>query len=205
MENPSFGFSVASYLNDEPNRINKLYCLVYSFMAQSYDNWKINIVHDGPISDQNTKDKYYELQKISAKIKCFESEKRLNHWGHEYRREYALKTECDILGFTNDDNYYTPNCLFLLKEYLKENDVMICQCLHRIGKNTGFYKILKSTKPKPKHGTIDMSCFFIKNNIVRNNDLNSFGHNADFSYINKILSLENIKTVFVDHVIVVHN
>ena len=58
MSNLSFGFSVASYLNDEPNRINKLYCLVYSFLSQSYENWKLNIVHDGKITDEKIKKKY---------------------------------------------------------------------------------------------------------------------------------------------------
>jgi len=204
MENPSFGFSVASYLNDEPNRINKLYCLVYSFMAQSYDNWKINIVHDGPILDQNTKDKYYELQKISAKIKCFESEKRLNHWGHEYRREYALKTECDILGFTNDDNYYTPNCLLFLKESVEDNDIVICQCLHRIASNRKTYKVLKPTKPKPLFKTIDLCCYFIKKSIVEKETWNSFKHSADFHYIDKVFSLDK-KVLFIENPIIIHN
>lgn len=204
MENPSFGFSVASYLNDEPNRINKLYCLVYSFMAQSYENWKINIVHDGPILDQNIKNRYYELQNISTKIKCFESEKRLNHWGHEYRREYALKTECDILGFTNDDNYYTPNCLLLLKDNIENNDILICECLHRIAQDKKIYKILKPTKPKPKFKSIDLCCYFIKSGIVQKEIWSFINRSADFNYIQKVVSNTD-KIKFIDYPIIVHN
>lgn len=204
MENLSFGFSVASYLNEEPNRINKLYCLVYSFMAQSYENWKINIIHDGPILNQTIKDKYYELQNISTKIKCFESEKRLNHWGHEYRREYALKTECDILGFTNDDNYYTPNCLLVLKENIENNDVVICQCLHRIAQNRKIYRILQPSKPKPVFATIDLCCYFIRNNIVQKEIWNFTNRAADFNYIQKVVSNTD-KIKFIDYPIIVHN
>ena len=207
MSNLSFGFSVASYLNDEPNRINKLYCLVYSFLSQSYENWKLNIVHDGKITDEKIRKKYYELELLSEKIKCFESNERLNHWGHEYRREYALKTDCDILGFTNEDNYYNPKILNLLNNVFltKECNVVISECIHRIKNDPYLYKILKSTKPIPKNGTIDLCCYFLKRELVNNTEWKSFGYGADFSYITKIIKENKTNIHFINFPLMFHN
>ena len=117
-QGPSVGIVVASYLNEDLRRTHALISLLASISAQTYQNWRVKIVHDGPINNPLPNNEL--IQDPRVEFICTQ-ERKLQH-GHPHRRSYALspftcksenstalpEVKPDYLMFTNDDNYYMP-------------------------------------------------------------------------------------------------
>ena len=75
---------VSSYLNSPyENRINTLYCLIYSLLAQTYKNFEIIIHHDGPLEDESLKNKF---EVLDSRIKFIVLPEQKKNWGFYDRR-----------------------------------------------------------------------------------------------------------------------
>ena len=99
-----------------------LKCFINSIRAQTSNNWRLVIIHDGPnpILHKDLKDNGYLS---SNRITFIEHPVRTENYGHLLRKwslENVIKNEYVLL--TNGDNYYTPN---MIEEVSKRNEDLI--------------------------------------------------------------------------------
>ena len=138
-DGPTVGIVVASYLNDDSRRQDALTCLLSSIVAQTYPNWSVKIVHDGPV-DSALPANHITLD---PRIDFICTPTRTKQHGHPHRREQALAPftykgspstvqQPEYIVFTNDDNYYMPVFLeWMLAEAIgTKSDFMYCDMVH---------------------------------------------------------------------------
>jgi Glycosyl transferase family 2 len=188
---------IATYLNDKHvNRINSLYCIVYSLLYQTYSNFEIVIHHDGPLEDISLPDRF---EKIDNRIKFITMPERKGNWGFHDRWNIAIDTQdADWILFTNDDNYYVPSFLeFMLKTANEEHsDIVFCNMLHNCG------DLWKPMDTMPVCGSIDLGSYMSKTELVKKTTWDDFSWIADYKYLEKLIQNGGIckkinKTLFV--------
>ena len=190
-------FVVASYLNDEhAYRLNTLKCLIYSIVSQTYKNLEIFIHHDGPLNDESIKK---EIEEIDERITFIVTEKRKGAWGFYDRRDVALMEPLsDWIVFTNDDNYYVPKfaevMTFVVNEH--KSEMIFCNLVHN-GIN---YTALDT---ELRIGGIDLGCYMLSSNIVKQVPWTDYVSSADGIYALKAAKLTN--AIKIDNIMFVHN
>ena len=186
---------VASYLNDH-TRINSMYCLIYSLLSQSYQNFEIIIHHDGPIHDINLKN---SIESLSNKITVLDNLERKGSWGHYHRWPTAtINNDADWIVFTNDDNYYVPKFLETMINYALHYNTEFVHCDHL--HNELGYSVLVSN---PEPGSIDMGAFMSSMNLVKTNSWDTYIDIADGLYAKKLAS--KTTPIKVPGVLFIHN
>ena len=189
-------FVICAYLNEDSNRLNQLYCCVYSLLSQTYKDIEIYIHHDGPINDTNIPNKF---ETIDSRIKFIVLPEQKKTWGFYDRRNIALiEPTAKWIVFTNDDNYYmTVFTEYMLKALEYHNSEMaICNLVH----DHFNYTVLDSY---PQVCKIDMGNFMSSSRLVKDTEWNSFVPEADGIYAVEISKKTN--PVKIDHILFVHN
>jgi glycosyltransferase involved in cell wall biosynthesis len=188
-------FVVASYLND-PKKIPGMFCLLYSLLAQTYQNFEVIIHHDGPLDDPTLKQ---QIEKLSSKIKVLDNLERKQAWGHYHRYPTALiEPHADWVVFTNDDNYYIPLFLekVLNKAYSEQSGMVIFDTVH----SHFAYNVLNV---HPDRCSIDIGSFITRMDLVRDTPWTDYIGEADGIYAAKIASKTN--PVKAPGILFVHN
>ena len=180
-----------------------LKCFINSIKAQTSDNWKLTIIHDGP-NDKLKKELIDENYLIPNKVEFISYYKRTEVWGHLLRKwalENVIKNEYVLL--TNGDNYYTPN---MVEEVSKRNeDFIYFDLIHshvtESNHNRSSYGYINS---ELKYGRIDIGNVVVKSSLAKKAGFNSTVPDADWFYFEDILKLT--PTVYkIDKVLFVHN
>lgn len=188
---------VSSYLNSPyENRINTLYCLIYSLLAQTYNNFEIIIHHDGPLEDESLKNKF---EILDSRIKFICSESRRNNWGFHERYNLAIEDhDSDYILFTNDDNYYVPLFLQIMIRSMKENesDLVYCNLVHN---ERGYFPI----NTYPEIGYIDLGCFISSIDIIKKTPWKYMHKEADGEYFKELFQIGN--PIKISNILFVHN
>jgi len=193
-----FSIVIASY-----KRIKQLRCLLYSLVCQTYDNFEVITLHE--CQD----DEFDELTLEFTKDKRFifyTDQIRYCDFGHTMRNKGYHFSSGDVIVFTNDDNYYTPNFLSELKLALDSNpgsDFVYYDMVHshnnklnHNGKDYGLFI------PKLGHSLIDVGQFAIRKETAKGHLFNS-KPDADGDYIEEIK--HKIKPVYINKILYVHN
>lgn len=193
-------FVVCSYLNDDPDRVKKLYGCVYSLVVQTHKNIEIYIHHDGPLNDTSIPDK---IRAIDDRVVFLDNLERVYRWGFPHRRPTALiEPHADWIVFTNDDNYYLPKfCEIMLNTAFENNAGMVyCDMLHT-DCNTPITTHM-STYPSP--GWIDMGSFMTRTDIIEKTEWDNMDEPiADGIYAQKISQTTN--SVKAPGILYIHN
>jgi hypothetical protein len=91
-----------------------LQIMINCFRIQTDKKWEMHIIHDGP-APEDVKAVIPE----DPRIFFYETEKRLQNYGHPNRR-YMLNTiqvnTNDFILITNDDNYYMPEYVRYMRQ-----------------------------------------------------------------------------------------
>ncbi len=189
---------VASYLNNDPRRIDSLMCLVYSIRAQTYKNWELVIIHDGPITDPNVEKTFLDLNKMPL-VSAVISEVRKNDFGHSWRHwGICHKATGQYVGLSNDDNYYMPNYFeWMLWEMItKEAELSICNMVHSHRQ----WQVIFS---KPERGYVDAGNWIATMELARSVPWTDKGFAGDWTYFNalqtKARTLAKVKGVLFVH------
>lgn len=193
-DQPLVRLVVASYLNEERvSRRAALHCLLHSLRAQTYANWNLTVVHDGPCDWQLV------LPEPDARIEFLTTPRKIGHFGHKYRRRYALEGPGDVIGFTNDDNYYAPTYLeWMLHTMQKERaEFVYCDMVHS-------HQMWKPFKTEPKYRKLDLGGFLVKRRLVENVPWTDFSFKGDGTYINALVAKAR-RTAKVNATLFVHN
>lgn len=188
---------IATYLNGEYiNRINRLYCVIYSLLSQTYQNFDILIHHDGPLEDKNIKEK---IQLIDNRISFIETQERKNLWGFDVRHKLARDSKnIDYILFTNDDNYYAPIfldvCVKTMEEY--KTDMVFCNF---ITKSNGYMPVISQTKVYH----IDLGCYMSSYKLVKDTPWEDTTWIADGLYAEKLA--EKTNPIKINSLLFTHN
>jgi len=106
--------------------------LVPSLICQTYPDWHLMLVHDGPCS-QWVRDAINGV--TDPRVEFIETAKRRGNWGHPIRAEMVerMPEEADFAVHTNGDNYYVPQFLETMCQSFQPGDVATyCSFLHHL-------------------------------------------------------------------------
>lgn len=202
---PAVGIVAASYLNDDERRSRALTCMLASIAAQTYTNWRVKIVHDGPCQQPNaTQNELVHDPRVEF---ICTPERKLQH-GHPHRREQALAPFShkddgpalpEYLVFTNDDNYYMPVFLeWLLAEATGlSSDFVYCDMIHS-------HRMWQHFITMPKKGRIDLGSFLVHRSLVEKVPWTDFSFSGDGTYIEALVAAAK-RVRKLDATLFVHN
>ncbi len=172
---------VASFLNGEARQLEALLCLLYSFRAQTHKRWEAIVTHDGPITDPAVRDAITSVK--DKRIKLIETAEHKHHFGHPHRH-WAITTHAtgDVVGFTNQDNYYVPSYFSWMLSEMEEKraDFVYCDMVHS---HTRWHFF--PTKPKYKH--LDLGGWLATASLVRATPWTDYSFSGDGAYINALV------------------
>lgn len=188
---PTIGIVVASYLNDDERRSRALTCMLSSLVAQTYDNWRVKVVHDGPC---NTFPFPKNEITCDPRIQLINTPERKKQHGHPHRREQALApftyndksaATCmpDYFVFTNDDNYYMPVFLewMLAEATSAASDFVYCDMIHS-------HRMWQHFVTMPKKSRIDLGSFMVHRSLVEKIPWTDFSFSGDGTYIEALVA-----------------
>jgi hypothetical protein len=189
----------------EVNPLVSIICPVYnnypvivaSMLAQTYTNWELHLVHDGPDTTS--------IKKILPKDKriTFEAtEKHIGNWGHYIRRDWINKVTGNYIVITNADNYHTPNYLeSMLKGFTPSTIATYCSQMVHSYIQHGIINC------KVKRGFIDCAGVMVKAYAAKEvgwQDVDN--HSSDWTYFEDIVKRFGIDTFTkVEGCLLVHN
>ena len=210
----TLGIVVVAYKRPKPLR-----ALVASIQAQTVDDWRMWILHDGPAGDHQ-KIGHHEhswLERDWAgwadeRIRVLETGERLGAYGHPLRAEGITRAEGDWLLITNDDNYYAP--VFIERMMAKTGPnvaCVLCDMVHnhprtdylgRGGKASPYGVLIA----KPRRMFADIGCFIVPTAVAKKVGFKWRQYEGDGLYLEAVIKAQPGKRVAkVNQILFVHN
>ena len=171
--------------------------LVSSMIAQTYHNWELHLVHDGPAPND-----YPRF--ADPRVVFTEEPGPRKNYGHPIREQYLQKIKSGKLSgayvvVTNDDNYHAPFYLEKLVKALDEHpDAPGAYCSGMVHNYAGFpgqapepgkqnvengYNIIQV---KPQRGFIDCAAVMVRAKYAGQYGWPDYSHSSDWTYLNRI-------------------
>lgn len=172
--------------------------IVSSMMLQTYHNWELHLVHNGPVP--NDFPQTFDDERV-----IFSSEPRpLKNFGHPIREKLLMqirmgKIKADYVVITNEDNYHAPFFLEKLVRALDENITAVgayCSAMvhnykgepgQRVRMVDGHaidgYGVINV---KPEQGYIDVAAVMIRAKFAAEVGWPDYSHSSDWHYLNQI-------------------
>lgn len=147
--------------------------IISSMLCQSYTNWELWLIHDGPNELQIPDD---------SRIKYIQVPRKENDYGHTIRREYLQKVTTQYVLITNGDNYYMPS--FLEKAIAAMAPESIASYCQQIAHNYIGYKIMNCSLQR---GFIDCGQVLLRSNEAKAVGWNSTEHSADWFFFEALI------------------
>jgi len=198
MKNKKFTIIITAY-----KRYNAIKTLLYSLLAQTYNNFDLIIIHDG--FDRLHIDTMAEFLQY-PNIMYFQTPIRYNNWGMSLRNIGISLATGDFIINTNDDNYYTPNWLEELNSAIESdqniNFVYYDMVLSHNNIENHNKKDYGLFTPQLKHSYIDMGQFAVKREIIKKYTFNLTAP-ADGELVEEMLP--ELNAHYIDKILFVHN
>jgi GT2 family glycosyltransferase len=173
--------------------------LVHSLAAQTSQDFRVSIYHDG--FDP-------EMLKILDGLKLkypgmmnFEfTDKRFNDYGHSLREIGISKATSKYILITNDDNYYCPTFVSEMLEKLASNDLVYCDMLHS---HTEYKRVFRTYT---RLGSIDVGSMIVRTELAKKIGWKDKSFSGDGTYCEGIMSsIPNIRIAKIRKILFVHN
>lgn len=195
---PVASFAVASYLNEEARRADALACFLYSVRAQTYPNWEVVVVHDGPVKTDYGR-KVWEQFSDDPRFRMIETPVRKGDHGHHWRQLGIESTTGDFVAMGNDDNYVAPTFVEAMLSALTVDgaDFTFCDMLHS---HRGWQKI----DSRIERGKIDVGNWMAAAKLVKSVPWTRTEFAADWFYV-EALKKKARKVVKVQNTLFCHN
>lgn len=189
-------------------RYRNIPVLIHSFLAQTIQNFKLLILHDGYDEEMNVLLMEYKA-KYPNHIDYVFTPTRHNDYGHSLREIGIRLADTPYLLLTNDDNYYCPIFLEQMLQALQTHqaDIVLCDMIHSHNNPGGHlqppYSLLK-TMPSP--GSVDIGCFIVKTDLAKRVGFRDKGHDGDATYFADLTqNSPQIRIAKVNQVLFIHN
>lgn len=170
--------------------------IVASMLLQTYHNWELYLIHDGPVPN--------DFPKFDdPRVKFITENGPRKNYGHPIREQYLLKIrdgkiKADYVVVTNDDNYHAPFYLEKLVKALDENPAAPgAYCSSMVHNYQGMPGAVHTMKDghavdgygviqiRPECGFIDCAAVMIRAETAGKTGWPSFSHSSDWDYLNK--------------------
>lgn len=167
--------------------------IVSSLLCQTYQNWELILVHDGPGKVELPNDK---------RIKYFETKERAGNWGHSIRSEWLQNIVGDYVVITNPDNYHTPNYIEAMLKGFKPGIVAV-YCSHMVHSYINWKIIATSLR----RGFLDCAGVMLKlDNAKKVGWSNVTDHSADWFFFSDMISEYGAKSFYkIEGCLLIHN
>ena len=189
-------------------RYQNIPVLIHSFLAQTLQNFKLLILHDGYDEAMDILLSEYKTKYPNTINFAFTPE-RHNDFGHSLREIGIGLADTPFLLLTNDDNYYCPIFLENMFQALHAHqaDIVMCDMIHSHNNPGGHlqppYSLLK-TAPSP--GSVDIGCFIVKTDLAKQVSFRDKSHDGDATFFGDLLQKNpQIRIAKVNQVLFVHN
>lgn len=197
------GIGVAAYLNEDERHRHALRCLVASFQAQTWQNWKMLIVHDGPVVGAENDAVLNAFEVTDKRVVVVRTPERLQQFGHPHRQLAidSLTKECDWITLTNQDNYYVPvfvEWLLFAGTATPGCGLVHCDMVHS-------HKNWKPLVTEPRYKHLDLGGFMVKSSVAAQVPFDNFAFNGDGDWINRLVSKVRNHVQHVPATLFVHN
>jgi glycosyltransferase involved in cell wall biosynthesis len=173
-------------------RYRNLPVLIHSFLAQTLQNFKLIVIHDGPDDEMAALLAPYRVQYPDVFDYCFTPE-RHNDYGHTLRDIGIQIADTEYLLITNDDNYYVPKFLEYMFMPIHQQpdaspDIVFCDMVHS-HHNPGVRRQLPYNhfETRPERNFIDMGCFIARTALARQVGFRDKGFAGDATYFEDLV------------------
>ena len=152
--------------------------LINSFQSQNSDNWKMVIIHDGPINKDLYRSLIANKYLTDERVLLVTSEGRYDDYGHSLRNIIIQKyCNTDWILLTNGDNYYTPNFIEnMTHEIGKDKDLAMvvfpCILQRAAEDNDTLRQNFTNASPEIRVGFVDIGQFIVKHEFARKFKIN---------------------------------
>jgi len=165
--------------------------LIHCFLAQTLQNFKLLMMHDGP--DEKMEEIFSEFKaKHPDRFDYYFSAERYNDYGHSLRDIGIKMADTEYILITNDDNYYCPDFLEIMFNALHQTNASIVMCDMVHGHNNpGGRPQLRHTyfETFPQINSVDMGCFIVKTSFAKQVGFRDKGYAGDATYFQDLLSV----------------
>ncbi len=189
-------------------RYKNIPILIHSFLAQTLQNFRLHIIHDGYDKQMHNLLKKFKAQYPDI-IDYEFTQKRYNDYGHTLRDIGIQKANTDYILITNDDNYYCPKFLEYMFDCVNVHnaDIVMCDMIHSHdrpgGRNLPPYSFFET---RPARLSVDIGCFIAKSDLAKKVGFRDKTHDGDASYFEDLVSLRPTPTIVkMPRVLFVHN
>jgi hypothetical protein len=148
--------------------------IISALLCQTYHNWELHLIHDGP----NVLD-----LPDDPRIKYIKRERLNNDYGHTIRKEWLQKVTGQYVLITNPDNYYAPPFLELALHTFNKNPKSIAVFCNQMVHS---YKAWDMIPVRVCRGYIDCGGVVLRTAEAKKVGWNSLEHSADWFFFNDI-------------------
>lgn len=189
-------------------RYKEIPILIYSLLAQTLQNFKLVVLHDGYDEAMHEllegfKSKHPEV------IDYVFTKERYNDWGHTLRDIGIQMADTEYLLITNDDNYYCPVFVENMFSAFQANqaDIVMCDMIHSHNQPGGRHQPPYSLfQTAPQRCSMDIGCFIARTALAKKVGFRDKGHDADATYFEDLIMAQpGIRIAKVPQVLFVHN
>jgi glycosyltransferase involved in cell wall biosynthesis len=200
IEKTKFSFIIPCW-----EQTNLLKCLLQSIWCQTYTNWEVILVHDGP---NPSHEKALGDLIGNSRFKYTNTEVRYGYWGH-YGREVGTRLATgDWIIHTNDDNYFMPILLEEINSAItRDPEINFVYWEMILGKYVNEHSHNKKDYghfiPKVQHSYMDWGQFATKSEVIKKYSINKHEAAADGTLVENMK--HELNPVFIDKCLFVHN
>lgn len=158
--------------------------IISAFQAQTYQNWELHFIHDGPGKMPIPNDSRIHFQA---------TKERLGNYGHHIRAEYLqkLKDNGKYILITNADNYYMPDFLMRAITTLEANPSAVASYSAQIVHNYTGWQVMNC---RVQRGFIDCGQVLLRSQEAANVGWNSMEHSSDWIFFEDIAKKYGVKS-----------
>jgi glycosyltransferase involved in cell wall biosynthesis len=189
-------------------RPQSIQVLLHCFLAQTSQNFRLLVIHDGPDAEMSVLLSEY-TSRYPDRIEYIFTETRYDDYGHSLRQLGLEQVSTPFVLFTNDDNYYVPVFVqtVLAVAHDKNADIVLYDVVHS-HENAGDtiappYSVLIT---EPRMNRFDVGAGVFRTELARAVGWRSRGFAADGVFIEDVLAFKpDVKIEKIDQVLFVHN
>jgi len=192
-------------------RYRNLPVLIHAFLAQTLQNFKLLVIHDGHDAEMEALLTPYRQQHPDAFDFRF-TDRRYNDYGHSLREIGIGLADTEYLLITNDDNYYVPRFLEYMFMPIHRQpdappDIVFCDMIHS-HHNPGLRQQLPYNpfETRPERNFIDMGCFIARTALAKQVGFRDKGFAGDATYFEDLVhAVAEPRVVKIPMTLFVHN
>lgn len=197
-EKAKIGISLVTY-----GRPDGLASLIHALKEQTFPNFKVFILHDGPWLSVDDKVVCEMAVAGDRRFEMLCTKERANQFGHNMRQpgfDLAIKLGCDWIGTMNADSWYAPTYFeWMLSEAGRmKAGFVYCNMVHS-------HKLWTPLKTELKRGKIDAGGFLVRSDLASAVRWDRVDFAADWFYIESLMRQPGFSAAKVDGYLFTHN